>query len=718
MVYKPKHYVKKKRRHITVLLTLFVIITSTKYSLAYFKTANSLLSSSGGVNSFSIDNGKLDIIADSSDAKWNSCVDNRIVNPISGQVASFGPVWVYGRDNENLTSNIDLITEYQMNKINGTKEVPNKDTEEDNICEPFEVIVGDVDNFGFSGTFDPYITNVTNKSMDIFPSDYDARGTDRRMVNSYFYDNKNKIVTKGDGGANAWYPGNYQYNFAYYYSCNYNGYTVYYDGYTDRGMRGVLTNGSSIVSDCFQDGVNWKYTQKAEPITFKYDNIDPNKEIKSVFFQIFIMDIQGGDYPNKNTCSDFQKVSNVNWKVKLKMSSGYSSIEVDSFSRTINSLNQSGPSGELITLELPSAYYNLIKDASGLDSGLELLIDDPNTLIGDSYCIDFAKMTVNGQAIGTYNNSSEYVSGTIVDDTGKTLKGVNVTIDNGQTIITENDGAFIFDTYKGTVRVKLSKDGYETKYVYLNTGTNEKITLKQDTITMQEKYSVAIIATKCDLDGNPIVGEKYFVLKKKSSDVLGTGKNYYIKQDGTIVQEAFELFLESNYKYKLEYVISLKSKEDIKDSKAFDITFSINNIKIKASQENNPDFITSSDRYVTTGNNIVNNSFLPNNSISEDRKHTIIYFEVPTTSSYWSSDASKTKFKVNDTLLTSSDGTTSLTNNSSKWIQFKFNDYNKIDASLNFSKGSKIYVYQSDMPSNNSGDLYWFTTQKVFICTN
>lgn len=700
------------------MLILFVVITSTKSSLAYLKSSNSLLSSSGGVNSFSIHNGQLDIIADSSEAKWNSYGDNRIVNPISGQVASFGPVWVYGKNNEDLTSNIDLITEYQMNKINGTKEVSDKNTNEENICEPFEVIVGDVDNFGLSGSTDPYITSIVNKSMDIYPSDYDARGTDRRMVNSYFYDNKNKIVTKGDGGANAWYPGGYQYNFANYYSCNYNGYTVYYDGYTDRGMRGALTNGSSVAPDCFQDGVNWKYTQKAEPITFKYNNIDSNKEIKSVFFQIFIMDIQGGDYPNKSSCSDFQKVSDVNWTVTLKTSSGYSSIEVDSFSKKINSMYQTGPSGELVTLELPSAYYNLIKEASGLDSGLELLIDDPYTPIGDSYCIDFAKMTVNGQAIGTYNNPSDYVNGTVVDSTGKEIEGVNVTINDGQTQTTGTDGSFLFNTYQGTVRVKLSKDGYATKYAYLNTGSNEKITLEEDTIVMQEKYSVKIVATKCDLSGNPIAGENALVLNKKSSDVLGQDKNYYIKQDGTIVQEAFELLFEPNYKYKFEYIISLKSKDDIKDPKAFDITFSINNIKIKASQENNPDFLTSSDRYLTKGNNVTNNSFLSNSTSNGSNSNTEIYFEIPTTAYYWSSDVSNTKFKVNDTLLTSSDGTTTSTDTSSEWVKFKFNDYDKLDASSNSTKGCKIYVYESDTPSNNSGDLYWFTTQKVFICTN
>lgn len=717
MFYKPKHYVKKKRRSITVLLSLLVISISTKASLAYFRSLNSISLSLGEVNTISIDNGEVDIIADSSEAKWNSGVDNRIVNPTSGQVASYGPVWVYGKNN-NLTSNVDLLTEYQMNKIDGTKEVPSKDIEENKVCEPFEVIVGDVDNFGFSRSNDPYYNSITNKNFDVFPGDYDARGTDRRMVNSYFYNNKNKIVTKADGGASFWYPSNYKYNLAYYYYCYYNGNTVYYDGYTDRGMRGVLNDGSTITPDYYEDGLNWKYTQKPEPLTFKYNKIDSDKEIKSVFFQVFIEDIQGGDYPYKATSSDFQKVSNVNWIVTLKKVGSSSSEEVKSFSQKINSLGQSGPIGELITLELPSAYFNLIKESSGLDCGIELLIDDPNTLVGDSYCIDFGKMIVNGQAIGVYDNSYEDISGKIIDESGNELEGVNVTINDGQFKVTESNGLFSFNTHKGTVSVKLSKDGYETKYVYLNTGTNKEITLNQETIIMREKYSVQIIATKCDLDGTPIVGEKALILNKKSSDVLGSNNNFYIKQDGTIVQEAFELLFDAHYKYKLDYVISLKSKDDIKDSKAFDLTFSINSIKIKASQENDPDFTTSSDKYLTMGNNITNNSFLPSDTSSDDSEHTEIYFEIPSTASYWSFDPSQTKFKVNGTLLTNSDGTTSLADSSSKWVKFKFNDYDKIDATLNSTKGSSIYVYQSNKPSNNSGELIWFSTQKIFICTN
>ena len=52
------------------------------------------------------------------------------------------------------------------------------------------------------------------------------------------------------------------------------GYSIWYDGYTDRALRGIEGAGGNYpvnISGKTQDGKDWAFLQKPEPITFKYD---------------------------------------------------------------------------------------------------------------------------------------------------------------------------------------------------------------------------------------------------------------------------------------------------------------------------------------------------------------------------------------------------------------------------------------------------------------
>ena len=115
--------------------------------------------------------------------------------------------------------------------------------------------------------------------MEVFPQKYDAKGTDRRMVGSGFYDKLeeyNRGITNGFD-ATDFYDDKGNVNnkmnkkdaaFFGYKSFESNNYFLY-DGYTDRAIRGVNSDGTASSKDYNVDGKSWKWLQKVEPLTFK-----------------------------------------------------------------------------------------------------------------------------------------------------------------------------------------------------------------------------------------------------------------------------------------------------------------------------------------------------------------------------------------------------------------------------------------------------------------
>jgi OOP family OmpA-OmpF porin len=96
----------------------------------------------------------------------------------------------------------------------------------------------------------------------------------------------------------------------------------------------------------------------------------PSK-INSVVVQIF--------------ADDFQPVpTHSHFQVSLN------GTRIPSFEGAINSLDQSGPIGKLLTLRLLPEYWPLLQSGT-----VELLIDDPTTHAPDGYAIDFVRILVN-----------------------------------------------------------------------------------------------------------------------------------------------------------------------------------------------------------------------------------------------------------------------------------------------------------------------------------
>jgi len=123
----------------------------------------------------------------------------------------------------------------------------------------------------------------------------------------------------------------------------------------------------------------------------------------------------------------------------------------------INALDQTGPIGKLITVQIPADFLPLV--ASG---HLSIYIDDPTTGAGDGYAVDFVRLLINPH-ITTVGN----VSGRVTDaTTGLALQGATVSASGTVTTVTGSDGAYILrGVPAGLVVVNASKNGYVSRTI-------------------------------------------------------------------------------------------------------------------------------------------------------------------------------------------------------------------------------------------------------------
>ena len=673
---------KLKNRMIPVLISLLIISITYTTTQAYFNRGLDLSSLLGGNSDggISIKNGVVNLqfsdvptewnVSDSQISKTTSSGTTIINNPKIGTTVTYGPV-VLESTGTNLTTNVDLAINYSLEKIGGK---PEDDTgtiiiPEDKV-EPFEVIVGDIDNlnYGFNGeTYDVYsgnlfdrnskfttVNGVPDRGLRVLPQAYDAAGTDRRMVVSGFYDyfkpltnnylgvrsvdDDNKWGSVGTvqylNGKNNWID-SYSYKDSQFAKITRSGTDYYYDGYTDRTIRGRWGSDDvgGIEKDAIYDGLNWKYTQKVQPLTFKYGEISNDKGIDSVCFQIFVDDLQASNpssetkyFPNKSTTS-------YKAYLKVKGESEDTKIEVSNWGTILNNVHQIVPSGTMVTLTLPmdekyNQYIDTIKRASGLDKGLELIIDDPDNISGDSFCIDFAKMTVNAEA--SVNGSSLItISGTVYDKDGKTpLSGVKVTSGDGRTTTTDSNGNYSLNVAKGFVNLRYSLSGKVDKYHLfkqsitanqsgINVTMDEDEELLGDTIKASNKMDIELVIDEyrdynvteedlssimLDFPSKAKVNQEIVTVEDGQTIIRTTAKYEEIKSILTQVQQAqCSLGIRPGYKYKIYYNLNLKSAEQIGDNTPFKLKFT-SSLSAKSTQENNPAWNTdgSGEKYASS----------------------------------------------------------------------------------------------------------------------
>lgn len=120
---------------------------------------------------------------------------------------------------------------------------------------------------------------------------------------------------------------------------------------------------------------------------------------------------------------------------------------------TLNALDQTGPNGKLLTLQLLPEFLDLVRDGR-----LEVRVDDPDNNAGDGFAFDFARLLVNPKG---YRHAGT-VSGVARDATdGSPLAGVLVSASNVRQALTDAEGRFTLEQVPaGLVVTTGSKAGY------------------------------------------------------------------------------------------------------------------------------------------------------------------------------------------------------------------------------------------------------------------
>jgi OmpA-OmpF porin, OOP family len=134
------------------------------------------------------------------------------------------------------------------------------------------------------------------------------------------------------------------------------------DGYT-----GTLLRPCQQLADA--SACKGRQESMPQPIVLSVGALPP--KINAVLFQIFVDDFQAPSFH-----SHFQ--------VSLD------GTRIPSLEQVLNALDQTGPIGKLITVNLLPEYFPLLNSGT-----VKLLIDDPTTHAQDGYAVDFVRLLVN-----------------------------------------------------------------------------------------------------------------------------------------------------------------------------------------------------------------------------------------------------------------------------------------------------------------------------------
>lgn len=146
----------------------------------------------------------------------------------------------------------------------------------------------------------------------------------------------------------------------------------------------------------------------------------------------------------------------------------------------LNALNQTGPIGKLVTVEILPGYHDLLDDGR-----LALRIDDPTTGAGDGFAIDFVQLLVNP---GTFPSTGTIRGRVTHAETGAPVPGVLVSSPL-DAVETGANGQYVLpDAPAGLVVVRAAKPGFSsaTEPVDLEAGTDVTVDLK---LTPQDETS-------------------------------------------------------------------------------------------------------------------------------------------------------------------------------------------------------------------------------------
>ncbi|WP_460453821.1 OmpA family protein [Arenimonas aestuarii] len=224
-----------------------------------------------------------------------------------------------------------------------------------------------------------------------------------------------------------------------------------------------------------------------QPLVFEFDLGDV--EVKAVALQLFVDDFQSSRFGSRYRA----------W---------LDGEEAGDLAVAINALDQTGPNGKLLTLQLLPEFLDLVRDGR-----LEVRIDDPDNNAGDGFTFDFARLLVNPKA---YRHSGT-VRGLAVDSSnGKPLADALVSASNVRQALTDAQGRFVLEQVPaGLVVTTGSKAGFtaDSEVADLESGASldlvlELAPIRQDSGSLAERlgrerkvdlYGIYFDTAKADL---------------------------------------------------------------------------------------------------------------------------------------------------------------------------------------------------------------------------
>jgi OmpA-OmpF porin, OOP family len=203
------------------------------------------------------------------------------------------------------------------------------------------------------------------------------------------------------------------------------------------GTDRIMVNSGAEVLVSAKDGYTrdtYRPENLPQPINIEFD--PAGVAIKGAVLQLFVDDFQAP-------------------MMKTRFSVTLDGQPAPDIETTINKLNQTGPIGKLITIKLLPEYLGLLADGK-----LAVLVDDPNTNVGDGFAFDFARLLINPKGF-TYSGT---IRGIVVDkETEKPLDGALASAANVRQATTGADGKFeLKDVPAGLVVVTGSHPDYVT----------------------------------------------------------------------------------------------------------------------------------------------------------------------------------------------------------------------------------------------------------------
>lgn len=183
------------------------------------------------------------------------------------------------------------------------------------------------------------------------------------------------------------------------------------------------------------DGYTYESTRPGnapKPLVFEFD-LD-GLAVRTVALQLFVDDFQSRSMGSR-------------YRVWLD------GEEAADLAVTLNALDQTGPNGKLLTLQLLPEFLHLLADGR-----LEVRIDDPDHDAGDGFAFDFARLLVNPKG---YRHTGVVRGVALNERTGAPLAGVLVSASNVRQALTGDDGLFsLEDVPAGLVVTSGSKAGF------------------------------------------------------------------------------------------------------------------------------------------------------------------------------------------------------------------------------------------------------------------